>query len=79
MSLGLIEIIIAVIAFVGGLAVYALTGARIQFGRGKRAGKKEANDDAMRDAFEREEAGRDALDAGRASGRKPSERLRDND
>ena len=51
--MGVIEIIIAVIAFVGGLAVYALTGARIQFGRGKRAGKKEADDKAARDYNEK--------------------------
>ena len=75
----MIEIITLIVAVVGGMVVWALTGGRIQFGRGRRAGKKEADDDAMRDAFEREEAGRDALDAGRASGRKPSERVLDND
>jgi len=77
--MGVIEIISLIVAVVGGMAVWALTGGQVQFWRGKRAGKKEANDDAMRDAFEREEAGRDALDAGRASGRKPSERVLDND
>jgi len=77
--MSILEIIIAALAFAGGLAVYALTGGRIQFGRGKRAGKQEAEHDALSDAFEREEAGRDAVEAGRNSGLSPSERVRRND
>ena len=49
----MIEIITLIVAVVGGMVVWALTGGRIQFGRGKRAGKKEADDKAAREYNEK--------------------------
>jgi len=49
----MIEIIGLVVALVGGMAVWALTGGKVQFWRGKWAGKKEADDKAAREYNEK--------------------------
>ena len=51
--MGVIEIISLIVAVVGGMAVWALTGGQVQFWRGKRAGKKKADDKAARDYNEK--------------------------
>jgi len=50
------------------------------YGRSQKSkGRKEAESDAIRDAQERIERGRKAVNDGRASGNEPDQRLRDND
>lgn len=60
-----------------GAILGAIVGAAVLFFGGKSVGKKGAENDAMRDAGERTERGRDAVRTGR--GDDPSERLRRND
>jgi len=60
-----------------GAALGAIIAVVLAFLRGKSAGRKGAQHDAMRDTLDRVEKGRDAVRDGR--GRDPANRLRDND
>ena len=65
----------ALVALFAGVAT-AIWRARTT---GRAQGRAQANTEAMRDAQERTERGRQAVQTGRASGGTPDERLRRND
>lgn len=60
-----------------GAALGAIIAVALAYFRGKSAGKKGAENDAMQDTFNRLEKGRDAVRDGR--GRDAADRLRSND
>jgi len=60
-----------------GAALGAVVAVMVAYFRGKSAGKKGAEHDAMQDTFDRLEKGRDAVRDGR--GRDADDRLRSND
>jgi hypothetical protein len=60
-----------------GAALGAVIAVALAYFRGKSAGKKGAEHDAMQDTFDRLEKGRDAVRDGR--GHDPADRLRKND
>lgn len=60
-----------------GAALGAIVAVALAYFRGKSAGKKGAEHDAMQDTLDRVQKGRDAVRDGR--GRNPADRLREND
>ena len=59
-----------------GAAVLAAVGA---YFAGRQSGKQRQRNEQMRDTAQRQQAGREAVRNGRASGDSPDQRLRDND
>ena len=59
-----------------GAAVLAAVGA---YFAGRQSGKQGQRNEQMRDTAQRQQAGREAVRNGRASGDSPDQRLRDND
>lgn len=60
--------------------IFAAVLAFLRYGQvQKREGKKDAERDAMQDAYEREARGREAVRDGRDSGKSADKRVHDND